>query len=35
MNYRWRDWLIATIVCREAESLIIYDPVFPADPFTR
>jgi hypothetical protein len=24
-----------TIVHREAEALIVYDPIFPADPFAR
>jgi serine/threonine-protein kinase len=35
MNYGWTEWVIATIVLREAEALIVYDPVFPADPFAR
>ena len=29
----WHDWLICQIVLREAEALILYDPLFPADPF--
>ena len=35
MDYGWTEWVIATIVSREAEALIVYDPVFPADPFAR
>lgn len=31
---RWQ-WLQATIIHNEAEALIVYDPIFPADPFTR
>ncbi|MGO9917396.1 MAG: protein kinase domain-containing protein [Isosphaeraceae bacterium] len=31
----WHDWLICQIALREAEALILYDPVFPADPFAR
>ncbi len=31
----WHDWLISQIALREAEALILYDPVFPADPFAR
>jgi hypothetical protein len=27
------DWLPLQILRREAEALIRYDPVFPADPF--
>jgi hypothetical protein len=33
MNYGWTEWVIATIVRREAEALIVFDPIFPADPF--
>ena len=29
----WHDWLIGQVALREAEALILYDPVFPADPF--
>ncbi len=29
----WPDWLIGRIALREAEALIVFDPVFPADPF--
>jgi tetratricopeptide (TPR) repeat protein len=35
MSYLWIEWVFATIVLREAESLILYDPIFPADPFDR
>jgi len=35
LNYGWTEWLIATILHREAEALILYDPIFPADPFAR
>ncbi len=35
MNYGWTEWVCATIVLREAEALIVYDPIFPADPFAR
>ncbi len=35
MNYGWTEWVIATVVRREAEALIVYDPIFPADPFAR
>jgi serine/threonine protein kinase/tetratricopeptide (TPR) repeat protein len=35
MNYGWTEWVIATIVRREAEAMIVYDPIFPADPFVR
>ena len=27
--------VIATIVQNEAEALIVYDPIFPANPFAR
>jgi serine/threonine protein kinase/tetratricopeptide (TPR) repeat protein len=33
MNHGWTEWVHARIVCNEAEALIVYDPVFPADPF--
>ena len=33
MSYGWTEWVIATIVLREAEALIVYDPIFPADVF--
>ena len=29
------DWLPTQLLRREAEALILYDPVFPADPFAR
>jgi hypothetical protein len=35
MSYGWTEWVIATIVRHEAEALIVYDPIFPADPFAR
>jgi hypothetical protein len=35
LDYRWTDWLQARILCNEAEGLIVYDPIFPADPFAR
>ena len=35
MSYGWTELVIATIVLREAEALIVYDPIFPADPFAR
>ena len=35
MRYAWTEWVIATIVRHEAEALIVYDPIFPADPFAR
>ncbi len=31
----WPDWLICAILAREAEAVVLYDPVFPADPFAR
>jgi hypothetical protein len=31
----WTAWVSATIVRHEAEALIVYDPIFPADPFAR
>ncbi len=31
--YQWADRLIAQILLREAEAVVVYDPVFPADPF--
>jgi Flp pilus assembly protein TadD len=33
MGYGWTEWVNATIVLHEAEALIVYDPIFPADPF--
>ena len=33
MNYGWTEWLDARILCDEAEALILYDPMFPANPF--
>jgi hypothetical protein len=27
------DWLPVQVLRREAEAVILYDPVFPADPF--
>ena len=35
MSYGWTEWVKATIVLHEAEALIVYDPIFPADPFAR
>ncbi len=35
MSFGWTEWVIATVVLCEAEGLIVYDPVFPADPFAR
>jgi tetratricopeptide (TPR) repeat protein len=35
LDYGWTEWVIATIVSSEAEALIVYDPIFPADPFAR
>ena len=35
LDYGWTEWVIATLVHREAEALIVYDPIFPADPFAR
>jgi hypothetical protein len=29
------DWLALQLFRREAEALILYDPIFPADPFAR
>ena len=29
------DWLPLQLLRREAEALILYDPVFPADPFAK
>jgi hypothetical protein len=33
MDYGWTEWVIATVLSREAEALVLYDPSFPADPF--
>ena len=35
MDYGWTEWLFARIVLDEAEALILFDPIFPADPFAR
>jgi tetratricopeptide (TPR) repeat protein len=35
MDYGWTEWLFARIVLDEADALIVYDPIFPADPFAR
>jgi hypothetical protein len=29
------DWLPLQVLRREAEAVILFDPVFPADPFAR
>jgi len=29
------DWYRHLILFREAEALILHDPIFPADPFAR
>jgi hypothetical protein len=34
-NYGRTEWLFARIVLDEADALILYDPIFPADPFAR
>lgn len=31
----WSDWLMCRIVAREAEAVVLYYPIFPADPFAR
>jgi hypothetical protein len=31
----WLDYLRLLVMRREAEALILYDPVFPADPFAQ
>jgi WD40 repeat protein/tetratricopeptide (TPR) repeat protein len=31
----WADWLVCRIVGREAEAAVLYDPIFPDDPFAR
>ena len=31
----WPDKLICRALLREAEAVVRYDPIFPADPFTR
>jgi serine/threonine protein kinase/Flp pilus assembly protein TadD len=31
----WHDYLRLLVLRREAEALIFYDPIFPADPFAR
>jgi hypothetical protein len=35
LDYGWTEWLQARILCNEAEGLIVYDPIFPVDPFAR
>jgi tetratricopeptide (TPR) repeat protein len=35
MTFGWLEWLRATLVRREAEALVLYDPIFPSDPFAR
>jgi hypothetical protein len=35
VNFAATDWLPLQLLLREAEALILYDPVFPADPFAR
>ncbi len=35
MTYGWTERLHAKIILDEAEALILYDPIFPADPFAR
>ena len=31
----WHDWVIVGLLRREAEATILYDPIFPANPFAR
>jgi hypothetical protein len=31
----WHDWMACDLLRREAEAKILYDPVFPANPFGR
>ncbi len=31
----WHDWMRIQILLREAEALILHDPIFPANPFAR
>jgi tetratricopeptide (TPR) repeat protein len=31
----WADWLLCRLVAREAEATVLYDPIFPVDPFVR
>jgi hypothetical protein len=33
MDYGWTEWVTATILLHEAEALIVYDSIFPADVF--
>jgi hypothetical protein len=33
LPFCWWDWLRLHILLHEAEGLILYDPIFPADPF--
>ena len=35
LDYGWTEWVLARLLCNEAEALIVYDPIFPADPFAR
>jgi serine/threonine protein kinase/tetratricopeptide (TPR) repeat protein len=35
MDYGWTERVIATVLYRVAEALILYDPIFPADPFAQ
>src|SRR5262249_440367 len=35
LPFCWMDWLRLRILLHEAEGLILYDPIFPADPFAR
>jgi hypothetical protein len=35
MDYGWTEWLQARMLFSEAEALILYDPIFPAEPFAR
>jgi hypothetical protein len=33
LGYDWHDWLVARTLFGEAEAQVIYDPIFPANPF--
>ena len=33
LDYGWTEWLQSNVLRNEAEALILYDPIFPADPF--
>jgi len=35
LPFVWWDWLRLHLLLREAETLIVYDPIFPTDPFAR